>query len=527
MNRIKTQKLFRLFLAATVISGVAVSFQNCGKAGFNGDGGLDETVGASGDPALKAAPLPIDAGFTQIAYMSCPQAGTNSGSTDTLDTPYFTLRFGAYDNSTGFTFSGGPKGGVGMSEKAIEHIKRQYPTLPPEALSNYIKNHPATANSSLAAAVIMRDRSPDYLAVAPVATTMLDTLSTPHMSSAIGSGEVVTGSGTTKRSFFPQASSGRRAVVGSLNFGASEMDVEQFREDLKNNHYLFLGLVDDSLSRDGASIISNLESPDDDVTKRLYGKGYELFFEQRSTGGDVNLHYPRLRKVVEVDINPSNYSGGAVNPTDLSAAEAHNWDCFSLTIVRDTDRKYYTTTSSITLSGYTTLEAGTPIPPRELGSGKYGALKEHYFQTDSAKSSCSNANNRDFQDQCGVADVMELWNRSGTYFKDSLGGVPLGVLKACPSQRIENVTGGVDYQGRSQMDLLKIARRFLPADQWDINLDYNCAVPKAKVTNSRAKCYASGDKELNYYVQYDTTSLPCGQGKNECASFVSICYRKK
>jgi hypothetical protein len=90
-------------------------FQNCGKAGGDGDSGDSASSLLAETPdtkTFKTAPFPYDVNLNQIAYMTCPNVAKNQvGGTEDLDSPFFTLRGGAFDNRT---------------------LAQRYPTLFPE-----------------------------------------------------------------------------------------------------------------------------------------------------------------------------------------------------------------------------------------------------------------------------------------------------------------------------------------------------------------------------------------------------------
>jgi len=103
-----------------------------------------------------------------------------------------------------------------------------------------------------------------------------------------------------------------------------------------------------------------------------------------------------------------------------------------------------------------------------------------------------------------------------------------GTTVACPPDDPTQLTP-------AQLDRLRIAQRFLPADQWEINITHNCAVPLPTALSSVSKCYANGDADPTKLIQYSAspTSLTtpglstlCGPGQpGECPATVSFCVR--
>jgi hypothetical protein len=180
---------------------------------------------------------------------------------------------------------------------------------------------------------------------------------------------------------------------------------------------------------------------------------------------------------------------------DNTELEQQKWECFSLMVVRDIDRRSnekLILDPDVDLSLWTTNAQGVAIK------------KNKYFDYKSAP----------------------------------LAAVVRGVKTACPAQEIGNATkpGTLNYTGdggRARMRL-EIARRFLPAEFWDINTnpEYMCAVPR-EATQGFGQCYSSGDSDRSKYIMYVPGVVegnecgPASEGKNECPAFVNICYRKR
>jgi hypothetical protein len=185
-------------------------------------------------------------------------------------------------------------------------------------------------------------------------------------------------------------------------------------------------------------------------------------------------------------------------PQDLTD---QNWDCFSMRIVRPADR----------------INNATGLPfcaqHRAIGAGEI----------------CPDNNPT-------PGDPRTVLNTTYAFTTPNLS-VIRGVRVACPTQTIPSLNQLSTFNGVTanwNFIRLQIARRFLPADLFELNTDphFLCAVPLEKAT-AIGKCYNSGDTTTDKYIQYSInqdmgngTFRTCGSaGGNECPAFVSICYR--
>jgi hypothetical protein len=98
-----------------------------------------------------------------------------------------------------------------------------------------------------------------------------------------------------------------------------------------------------------------------------------------------------------------------------------------------------------------------------------------------------------------------------------------GQRAACP---FEPVASQISPTARAQLQIL---RRFLPAENWDINLTNKCVVPR----NGLELCY-EGNTDPIVYDEYfvpnrtEPTDPPVGCSVSyqfECAHYVTVCYK--
>lgn len=494
------EKMISACKIAVYVAIALIPFQNCSK------GGNSTNLGGSGslstNPALKTAPIPVEVSLNQISFMSCPVAGESTENFDPNAWPFYTLKYGAYDNtnlvnSTNFLFytAADHIGGIGISKEAVDYLKRSNPNPVPASIQTYIRSSPFTNAHMISSALIMKDRDVNLLSEFAEGFNHLEPLNTTTMMSYLGNAPLVTNVGTQKLSFFPSISSAAsRALTGVINYGKTEADLERFVSGL-NNHYLAIGLVPTASATEPKSVIQHFVSPDSNVTKRLGAKGYSFNFQ---FGTKI------MTGVTEWDLNPKDYNGATVMPTDLTTSEAQSWLCLSALVVRDADRKAWQTTTDPGAVSGVNLGLNAFVHPQEITNPAYGPLKEYFFtnQTD--------ANN-------------VLASINAAYSTRPPNGGKSGIFYACPSEDPTTMTA-------QQKDVLKIMRRFLPAEYFDINVSRSCIVPLDKALNTGSKCYASGDENTALFIQYfnsynGSPGYDCGPGRNECPAYASFCWR--
>jgi hypothetical protein len=469
--------IFGLLVLSTA---VILSFQNCGKAGFDesGVGVHDLASAASSDTRISGAPFPYEANLNQISYMSCPMAGANTRKDpNDLLNPFFNVRAGAYDNlqyATIFRASSltAPEkskrlqAGIGLSQDFLSYLQTKFTRTDKDIVMQVLMGA-RTQNYRLTMALINEDRSRveggfgwDYQLFYPLADNLTGSVMANYLASAETNGNY----GTKKQTFFSALEPSNRGLVASLSWGQNELDRDAFNSQLRSNLILTLGYA-----QTGATDITQLESPDADQFKTVYGRGYRMTFSNRSIDG-----LQALKSVFLSDIEEMNMQTKPIS--SIRSTEGQRWDCFALRIVRHIDR----------------MNPATGFPYSTPG-------------------------------------IYDFTTPSHTVIR--------GVKVACPIQTIDSMNTQVTENGVTfQKNLLRLqmARRVLPADLWEINTDpnYMCAVP-TEAASVRGSCYASGDDDASKYIQYSLrqdmgngTFKDCGvNGGNECPAYVSICYR--
>jgi len=476
-------------------------FQNCGKAGFQkSDSSSGAMAGAfssssTGAAAATAAAFPYRANLNQISYMSCPAAGASAAdSLDPFAVPFYNVRAGAYDNyrfASTFGLTGMSDSelrsrlvaGVGLTSEFNDFIDLTYrkPTgdARKEAMALAFQNSPYK-NYQLATGLINENnhrstQEGDFGFSYDLMSGVLSTLGDTLMQTQFFKQTILSDKNTEMQSFVGTLERGQQAITSSFAFGVSEVDQSSFSSQLRGSLIMALGYTNTGENAEITQFLSPLGADEKSISKTLYGRGYKLDFryEWPGTGG---IQMPTLfaNGVQELDLTTQDQS-----KMDISTQENQDWDCFALRIVRHNDR----------------------IDPSN---------KRPYIKP-------------------GTTEIRTANNQ-----------LIKGVHVACPTQFV----GENDYQDPDTRQIIKrginnelnnvrlqMARRFLPAEMWEINTDpdYLCAVP-TDMAMGRGKCYVSGDKDYSKYIQYDhdmAGQMPCGQGGNECPAYVSICYRKK
>jgi hypothetical protein len=556
-------------------------FQNC-----SGGSTLGAAQGSTvANQALTPLGMPVEMNMNQLSFMTCANAGVSASiNADPLATPYYHFRFGAYNNTgTGTTSNnlnssvtaavqpffasipGSLVGGISFTQIAMSSLSANSGNVTPTQMLNTLNTSPFSITAQPVVAVIYPNGArsgslaPTYStstttsSAAPtgtaVASTLLQPLANSTMATALANSTPVLNGGTVPISYFSSIGGPAGTLAGSLTFPIS--DIASLGESM-NNVLLFFGysnITGTGATGTASSLIQNLVGPDLDPTKRLFGHGYQMVFTTPNAnnpsyffaeGGPlhandltVNTTYPLNNQVRDFDLNPTT----GTQAIDVTTSSQELWDCFHLDIVRDVDRKYWTVTAQVNIDltngqactpptpptpgNCATAPAGAPIP-RNLVNGTSFILQQNYFQN--------------------ATQVLNFESEMMGLYQTHANGANLylipftiysGTVAACPTEDPTTLNA-------RQLDKLRIARRFLPAEQWEVNITYGCAVPLAAATSSGGECYLNGDTDPAKLVQYSasltalassnlmTSNLQtlCGPGHpGECPATISFCAR--
>lgn len=298
---------------------LVVSFQNCGKAGF--DSSLDDTLDSSSlDAALTSKygtstaskvtdiPFAFDAGFDQIAYNSCAESGSLSTST-----AYFGLKAGAYQNS-----------GLSLNSNffnyADANFKPIYPatTLSKAQYEEYLADSPKNIKAQMMMAIRERSNIANVyakntsLASGTDVIPLVDSLTSAYVMETLMSER-----GSVSR-FFP-FSSGSRVMEATLKYNSDQSIADSLRTVLESVGQLALTFNNDSTNL--GSVISDSTT---EPIRTAYGKGYRFSFTQPI--GVSNGYMPAniVSDLQEVDLSTGNV--------------ASTWNCsrvYKMVLVRD------------------------------------------------------------------------------------------------------------------------------------------------------------------------------------------------
>lgn len=277
-----------------------VSFQNCGKAGFDADLGSTLDTGLSdaqliakyGEAtALKVQGIPFafDATLDTITYNSCAESQLRS-------TPgFFSIMAGAYS-------TGGIKIKNEFYDYADQNFKPIYPetTLTENQYKEYLADSPTNAGVTPNVAIRVKNSLSDvfttntqptlYTDIVPVVGKLTDSL---VMDSIAKKGVTA--------NYFP-FSSEQRILEAGLNFNSSEETADEMR-----NIFMSSGLLSLAYMMPNTEIYKVRSPSTAAPVKTAYGKGYNLTFSPYPvSGGAVNNPNHVLAQLVETDLaNPS------------------------------------------------------------------------------------------------------------------------------------------------------------------------------------------------------------------------------
>lgn len=303
---------------------LVVSFQNCGKAGFDAeldstlDSGMSDAAlaakyGESTAAKVQAIPFAFESTIDTITYNSCADTSLRN------NTAFSSLKVGAFT-------SGGIKIKDEFFNYADQNFKPVYPepTLTENQYKEYLADSPANNGAVANMAIRVKNSLTDvYTAtnnvvlwtdIVPLVGNLTDSL----VMDAYGTKGVT----ANYFPFSPEA----RVMEAALNFNTSEELAEEYR-----NIFMSSGVLALTYMADNAEIYKVRAATDAYPVKSAYGKGYSLAFVPGSSAAGVHSGNPNrvLASVLETDL-----SGTGVG--------AKNWNCNrAYRVVRKEDRASY------------------------------------------------------------------------------------------------------------------------------------------------------------------------------------------
>ncbi|UOF00527.1 hypothetical protein [Bdellovibrio reynosensis] len=278
---------------------LVVSFQNCGKAGFdaNLDSSLDPGVT---DAALSAKygeavgakvaeiPFAFEATFDTITYNSCAETQIRNNPA------FFSIKAGSYST-----------GGISVKNEFFDYADQNFkPLYPATQLSdNQYKSFLADSPKNNGATPTMAVRVKNSLTDVYTATSKVElwTDVVPLVGNLTDS--LVMDSIATKgvsANYFP-FSPEQRVMEANLNFNSSEELAEEFR-----NIFMSSGVLSLTYMSDATEIYKVRAAADTYPVKSAYGKGYTLTFAPYAmAGAAINNPSRVLSSVGENDLSVS------------------------------------------------------------------------------------------------------------------------------------------------------------------------------------------------------------------------------
>lgn len=281
---------FELFTkrAVGVIVGsflLVVTFQNCGKAGF--DSALDDSLTSSSvDPnlegqfgsrdALKVQSIPFayDVVPDQIAYSSCFGSGLQSLP------GHFTFRIGAYST-----------GGVKIRQNFFDYLKANFQPISPatELSTNQIKTYLAYSpeNTLAAPQFAIRTRGlPQLVRTSSAkATVGLDFINVLMSLTDDRMMDPLVNNRTSNTMFFPMASQPtQRNLEASISYNTTQALSESVRNDFRTSAMLAMTYVPStpalaySARIPASATTTNTDGTTTTDNSKAYGRGYYMQF---------------------------------------------------------------------------------------------------------------------------------------------------------------------------------------------------------------------------------------------------------
>ena len=287
---------------------VTISFQNCGKAGFDANSGTAADLSLSDLSTKNAgAPFAFDSTFDQISYMSCIGGDANKDA-------FYSVRAGGYEN-----------GGLKLTDAFLSYAKSKIPAIYPATapsvaqLKQYLSETAANVGAAPQVAVRSRtDLRSLYTASGSAGTYGIDYLNVvmDPTDDRIMDPLFYNSGFTNYFSFAPLES---RNFQTKINYNTNEAATSQLRKALRAQAYLALTYASALSSSDPRGLQSTFS--------RALGRGYLLDFRQPGTAPYKYSTEAVMFSVKEIDLNTS--------------APAANWSCAladQIKIVRVADR---------------------------------------------------------------------------------------------------------------------------------------------------------------------------------------------
>ncbi len=435
----------KLLMGAVGIILTLFVFQNCGKAGFDGQTTTTDEASTAMDvdPKFKnLTSFPYDISINQLAFTNCsaPQSQNSGGD--------FTFKVGAYDNKgTPAEYLNIATAGISLRPEFLAEFdaiatKAYIKDLHASKLKEVLSFHPLAYGVQpylgiheqqypRTKEITYADRPDQQRAL------MLGSLS------QIGFIDQLVANKKNKFHFFSQAPvASQRYLEGAISFPFGSKDGNtDVSQVIASQGFLSLGFHNSN--KTGASSNSDVELLGPDTTEAAFGRG--LYFGLVSPTNDGNKFQN---------------SGLVINEErDLATGVTTNgrWDCTKrFKIVAEPDRMKCVFKDPQKAGSYVSSGEWTQM----CKNASKDSLKLFLMNLDKSLAD-SNVNKFKFTDVDNYVDAAYNY-----------------MEPACPPMDYSD-----NFASAEDVATYHLLRRFLPADNWDINLKYKCVVPK------RGICY--------------------------------------
>jgi hypothetical protein len=496
------ENMKRLLLVALGFIALVLTFQNCGKAGFDQQDVTGSTTNASSvDPKLAGVSFPYDVSVNQIAHMSCAM-----NTTPTAATPFFSWKVAAFENPADVPTAALNirTSGLKLRPEFITYFNSTTQSYTADAKKEYLrkilKSHPLVGDSQLQLSFRDTQNPRTKLMQMPAGGNSPTALFMAPLNSD-GVVDKISSDQTKTYDFFagvPDLAS--RGLEGKLIIPSSQGLNNTALQSNYDASYFVLGFQTSAES-------TNLSGPAGDT--KAYGKAYRAIFGT-SNPHQGTTYYPARDSLV------------GINETDLEtkAATGASWDCsYRFKIVRPQDRynTYYRANNFSMISGSC---------PGPVASGTFCASP--------VNPSFGLSNTFFPNSQCPSNRVFS----TGNYCVEKYATI-------CPPEPFNANTSSATAYDRTdglynpsfpqRAQIFHALRRILPASEWDVNISRGCIVPKAD-DNS---CYSTSNIVYDDYFS-SLTDANSSMGRNPgcgvdiagvggtlpCAAYLTLCLRR-
>ncbi len=532
-----------------------VTFQNCGKAGFeNQDVASDAVTTESIDPKLSSLPFPYDASINQLAFMSC-EFGSSANNSDV----YFSWKVGAYDNPVDVptNYLGIRPAGLSLRQDFKDEFNRvgqiYNASFRPTKIKEALTSLPMVAGSRLQ--LSLRDQQYPQTSPMKMPTIMGSSSGGADSPAAsifapMSSDSVVT---TFQKQFDAAISpinylplgptSKERSLETSLilPFGGYDPNTGLNYHDMLMAKYqasiLSIGFAS------GAAIAGPAGNP-----SRAYAMGLRPTMTSSYLTFTNGKGFGNTTSKALVGISEFDMRTGVAGSSWACSSGADAW---SFKIVRWADRnnliykKDNFTLASGVCPGKNTAQIDPLLPQNNLQAAQFCPSPENpafglplsYFPGATAGSYVCPANRR---------SLVPGQATAGSFAVSGLACAEKYAV-ACPPEPFfppDRATTEPQYWNDGlaghpdRLALLGALRRFLPESDWDINISRKCIVEK----RGNNACYIGTAPPIYDEYFFATTPTPgrdvvdtsgnypryggCGNGGGQCAAYMTLCVRK-